>query len=195
MIQPNIGPIQTTGYQFGEDVNKPGDEMGRDEFLQLLVAQLRNQDPMNPSNPEDFAAQLAQFSSVEQLVNINDTLAGQAASNEAMANALNQTSAMGVLGRSVLAPGNQVQLGPDADSNVVLGVGGEGGAATLTLLDADGEKVATLDLGDLGPGRQTVSLQDFEAVQELPEGAYTYEVQIVDEENTAVEVQTFAHAC
>lgn len=49
-------------------------EMGRDAFLQLLVAQLSNQDPMSPQDGHEFAAQLAQFSSVEQLTQISDTL-------------------------------------------------------------------------------------------------------------------------
>ena len=53
--------------------------MSKDEFLQLLVAQLKNQDPMDPVKNEDFLAQLATFSSLEQLVAIKegvDKLAG-----------------------------------------------------------------------------------------------------------------------
>ena len=53
--------------------NAKGD-MGKNEFLKLLVAQLRNQDPLAPSDGKEMAAQLAQFSSVEQLVSVNDTL-------------------------------------------------------------------------------------------------------------------------
>jgi flagellar basal-body rod modification protein FlgD len=49
--------------------------MGKDAFLQLLVAQLKNQDPLAPSDGKEMAAQLAQFSNVEQLVTVNDTLA------------------------------------------------------------------------------------------------------------------------
>lgn len=53
----------------------PKGEMGKDAFLQLLVAQLRHQDPLSPADGKEMAAQMAQFSSVEQLVTINDTLA------------------------------------------------------------------------------------------------------------------------
>jgi flagellar basal-body rod modification protein FlgD len=49
--------------------------MGKDAFLKLLVAQLRNQDPLAPSDGKEMAAQLAQFTSVEQLQSANDTLA------------------------------------------------------------------------------------------------------------------------
>jgi flagellar basal-body rod modification protein FlgD len=48
--------------------------MGKEAFLKLLVAQLKNQDPLAPSDGKEMAAQLAQFSSVEQLVSVNDTL-------------------------------------------------------------------------------------------------------------------------
>lgn len=46
----------------------------KDMFLKLLVAQMKNQDPSNPASPEQLAAQLAQFSSLEQLVGINEKL-------------------------------------------------------------------------------------------------------------------------
>lgn len=48
--------------------------LGRDEFLQLLVAQLKNQNPMDPIDGADFAAQLAQFSQLESLMQINQTM-------------------------------------------------------------------------------------------------------------------------
>jgi flagellar basal-body rod modification protein FlgD len=51
-----------------------GGKMGKDEFLQLLVAQMKHQDPLNPMDGQQMAAQLAQFSSVEQLVSANDQL-------------------------------------------------------------------------------------------------------------------------
>ncbi|MBM7564614.1 flagellar hook capping FlgD N-terminal domain-containing protein [Paenibacillus sacheonensis] len=54
---------------------KPEDtSMGKDDFLRILVTQLQNQDPMQPLQDKDFIAQMAQFSSVEQLVNMSDQL-------------------------------------------------------------------------------------------------------------------------
>jgi flagellar hook assembly protein FlgD len=51
-----------------------GGAMGKDQFVQLLVTEMKNQDPMNPMDGKELAAQLAQFSSVEQLMNINTKL-------------------------------------------------------------------------------------------------------------------------
>jgi len=51
---------------------KKNDVLGKDDFLRLLVTQLQYQDPLNPADSAQFTAQLAQFSSLEQLGNIND---------------------------------------------------------------------------------------------------------------------------
>ncbi len=64
---------------------KETQELGKTDFLNLLVAQLKNQDPMNPMNGQDFIAQLATFSSLEQLISINDgvtELAGNSKTSE-----------------------------------------------------------------------------------------------------------------
>ena len=50
------------------------DVMGKEEFLTLLVAQLQHQDPLNPDEGTEFTAQLAQFSSLEQLMSINENI-------------------------------------------------------------------------------------------------------------------------
>ncbi len=54
--------------------NAAGGAMGKNEFVKLLVSEMKNQDPLNPMSGKDLAAQLAQFSSVEQLMNANTTL-------------------------------------------------------------------------------------------------------------------------
>jgi flagellar basal-body rod modification protein FlgD len=187
MITQAIG---STGYATAPEA--PGGKLGKDEFLRLLVAQLRNQDPSNPSKPEEFAAQLAQFSSLEQLVQVNETLAGQAQSNAAMAMALSNSAAVGVLGRTVLAVGSQVDVTAAGGDRVTVGVDGAGGTATVTLYDENGREVGSREVGTLGPGRHEIELGT--AADGLAPGRYRYAVSVRDEAGNPVRLQTFTRA-
>jgi flagellar basal-body rod modification protein FlgD len=122
--------VESTGAAKSDDgVSEAIDqELDRDAFLQLLVAQLQNQDPMAPTSNEDMIAQLAQFSSLEQMESLNDsfeTLAGNI-------DQLNFISASGLVGHEISGvneEGYAVQGTVDAvhldGSLVYLNVGGE----------------------------------------------------------------------
>ncbi|PYY66483.1 flagellar biosynthesis protein FlgD, partial [Pseudomonas jessenii] len=77
--------------------------LGKDAFLQLLVTQLKNQNPLEPQDNGAFVAQLAQFSSLEGITTLNDTVSGLA-SNYNSSQALQASS---LVGRSVIAPGDK----------------------------------------------------------------------------------------
>ncbi len=171
------------------DAAKPGGVMGKDEFLQLLVAQLKNQDPMNPMNSEEFAPQLAQFSSLEQLIQINETLTGQEGMSSAVVDIMNASSALGVIGKDVLAVGDAVRITGSGEESVTVGVGGQGGNGTLRILDENGKEVGSRDLGFVGGGRQEIVLGN--AAKDLDPGHYRYEVEVVDDAGNPVELQTF----
>ena len=64
--------LQQQGGFYGADTASKNDVLGKDAFLKLLVTQLQNQDPLNPLDDKEFIAQLAQFSSLEQMTNISE---------------------------------------------------------------------------------------------------------------------------
>ena len=90
----------------------PGGELGKDAFLKLLVAQLKNQDPMAPQDGKEMAAQLAQFSSVEQLQTLNATMSAGQAGQTAMLEAMSGGMALNAVGKQVEVDASQVR-GPD----------------------------------------------------------------------------------
>lgn len=173
----------------GQAVSGPGGKLGKDEFLRLLVTQMQNQDPMNPMQGEEFAAQLAQFSSLEQLVGIGEQLTSQAEMAQLALNGVNAQNAMGTLGRQVTAQGNAVHVPASGEANVTFEVGTGGGAATVRVYDANGREVGSRDLGNVAAGRQTVELGD--AVSGLPAGNYTYKVEVTAAGGATVPVQTY----
>ena len=76
-------------------------ELGRDAFLDLFVAQLENQDPLDPVKNEDFVAQLASISSVEQLESLNENLVASIALNQSNALLSQLTNSSALLGKEV----------------------------------------------------------------------------------------------
>ena len=68
--------------------------LGKDDFLKLMVAQMKNQDPMNPADDKDNIAQMAQFSSLEQITNL-------ANATQDLANRMSMTQNVGLLGHAV----------------------------------------------------------------------------------------------
>ncbi len=69
-IDPTTALANTTAITNAQTPKKPSGELGKDDFLKLMVGQLKNQDPLNPMEDKDFMAQMAQMSSLEQLTNM-----------------------------------------------------------------------------------------------------------------------------
>jgi len=83
-------------------------ELGKDDFLKLLMAQMTNQDPTSPMENTEFIAQMAQFSSLEQMTNMSQNF-------ERMASMINSSEAQGMLGRTV-----QIDLGAEQSTTGVV---------------------------------------------------------------------------
>mgnify|MGYP001096124631 FL=1 len=76
----SVGAVQSTSGSGQEQATRTRgpQELGKQEFLMLLVAQLRNQDPLNPMQDREFIAQLAQLNALEQMQQLNETLSAMA---------------------------------------------------------------------------------------------------------------------
>lgn len=187
MMTSGVGAGGTSGAT--SLFTQPGGELGKDEFLQLLVTQLRYQDPLNPMQAEDFAAQLAQFSSLEQLMNANVRLDAQLTHMYSLAQGMNSTAALGVLGGTVVAEIDEAVLPEGQPGSALVAVGGEGGYGTLRFYDVDGREVGSHALGFLGEGRHSF---DLEAGEGVPKGAYSYRVEVKDAAGEPVPAQSLA---
>jgi len=164
----------------------PKQTLDKDAFMTLLVTQLKNQDPMNPSDSSQLAAQLAQFTTVEQLSQLNEAVTSQELSLRE-ATLLSKTSlSAALIGRRVIAEGNQVNIPTTGAAQIRIEVGAGGGQAKLRLLDSSGNEMAARDLGVVPAGRQTLTLP-----ADLPAGTYHYEVTVTGAKDTTVAVATF----
>jgi flagellar basal-body rod modification protein FlgD len=158
--------------------SKRKDVVQKEEFLNILVTQLKNQDPLNPMENDRFAVDLAQFSQLEQLRNLNekfDKSGGGDASSMAQ-----------YLGHDVAIKSSSVQLGDaNADSiDVVLKAPGE---VNLDVLDANGEVVTTVPLGYQDAGRHTFDLNGKTPLS----GQYSFKVMAASAGGAAVEAESY----
>jgi flagellar basal-body rod modification protein FlgD len=170
----------------------PGGSLGKDEFLRILVTQLRYQDPLNPMQGSEFASQLAQFSSLEQLVTLNGAFDTQTQTSILQTLAMNANLGAALIGHTVLAAGNQLEVGATDRLAVTVDVGAGGGAATVRILDQTGREVAKRELGAVGDGRQTLSWSNLVGgEQDVPPGNYTYEVVVTARDGSRVSVKPY----
>ena len=102
MIEAIIPSAGSTSVTTPASAQQP---LGKDDFLQLLVARLSSQGPLNPMDSREFSAQLAQFSSLEQMTNINNTLEELVTAQLAMDN----SSMISLIGKLVYVPGDSFQ--------------------------------------------------------------------------------------
>ncbi|MCK5145291.1 flagellar hook capping protein [bacterium] len=149
-------------------------DMGKEEFLLLLTTQLKHQDPMNPMDNSEFVAQLSQFSSLEQLWNINDTMG---AGND-LTLALNNTMMTSLIGKEVHFASDtlyQSDEGVSADIGFYLS---NSGLVTVDITNEDGQVIRTLSEGVLDAGDQRISWDGLdEAGNAVANGQYTVQVE------------------
>jgi flagellar basal-body rod modification protein FlgD len=149
-------------------------ELGQEDFLQLMIAQLENQDPFKPLESGEFLGQRAQFGTVGGLNDLNkkfESLAGSLVSDQAL-------QATNLVGRSVLIESSTAVLD---DSGAVLGaieLGTGTSAVQIQISDANGEPIRQIDLGSQSAGRVEFRWRgETDAGVAAPPGSYSVTAQ------------------
>jgi flagellar basal-body rod modification protein FlgD len=160
--------------------------LGQDAFMKLFLAQMTNQDPLNPMDNADFTAQLAQFSSLEKLTVIADSLSGISRMEEAYA----KTQALSYLGREVTVTGNTMpvlqgytnSVSFELDSNAYV---------YMRITSPSGSVVANLDLGSKTAGiRQEIVWDGLDdSGNSVADGAYTVSLYAYDANGNPISVK------
>lgn len=159
--------------------------LGQEQFLKLLIEQLKNQDPLNPMDSTDFTSQLAQFSSLEQLFDVNKNLAAM----QDYSATTNRLSALGMIGKQVTFTGSgTVSLGTEVGSvPLKFDLADNANQVTVTITNEAGQEVARLDLGYQDAGSRQISWDGLDANgQPLPAGDYHFQVTAADEMGNSV---------
>lgn len=169
----------------GATTTSATDEMGKDTFLKLLTTQMQYQDPLNPMSNEQFVAQLAQFSSLEQLQGLTSGMESLYLVNVSMNNA----AMTNLIGKDLVASGNAIQYGGSGSANLNYNATADAAAATVTVTNSEGQVVYTGDMGALSEGEGVWSWdgKDLDG-QTVPEGEYTFEIAATDANGAEIAV-------
>lgn len=162
-------------------------ELSGDSFLTLLTAQLQNQDPLEPIANHEFVAQLAQFSSLEQLVGMQDTM-------EAVylgIASLNNSSMASLLGADVVAHGDTFAYDGEGGAELHFDAAGDYVGGTITIKDEAGEIAFTSTLEQSGSKGEDTWTWDGNDKDENPvdAGTYTFSITLDGPDDTTVGVQ------
>lgn len=144
----NIQDILGSSAQTQNTKGKGQKELGQEDFMKLLVAQMKNQDPSNPSDNAQFLSQIAQFSMVDGIENLGtsfDSIAGNFFTNQAM-------SASQLVGRDVLSESDTALLAEGGGISGFVSVPELADGLNVQIRDAQGRLVRTLDTQNFRDG-------------------------------------------
>jgi flagellar basal-body rod modification protein FlgD len=175
-------------YSKGTDnsnVPQKSKALGKDAFLTMLVAQMKNQDPLNPMEGTEFTAQLAQFSSLEQMFNINDNL-----KNIQMAqSSLNNTQAINIIGKEVKAEGNSIKHTAGSQANINYKLSSAAKEVKTGIYDSRGNLVRVISESAKDSGEHTFAWDGKDNLGNvMADGTYSFMSNAVDASGSSITV-------
>ncbi|QGY39082.1 flagellar hook assembly protein FlgD [Pseudodesulfovibrio cashew] len=190
-----MGYIDSTGSILGQQEsrlaasNTPEHKtsLDQDDFLTILVAQLTHQDPLSPMEDTEMTSQLAEFSSLEQLTNINENVKslGDTMTKDDM------LTAVSFIGKEVKAEGYKISINDGNVSSIYYGMGETVSAIMMNIYDSEGAIVRTVELGSKEAGSYQYEWDGKnEAGESLPDGQYGIGILGTDADGKAVMIQT-----
>lgn len=167
---------KASGYKPKNDLYKEGahNQMGKDEFMKLLTFQLQNQDPMNPMDQSKFTGELAQFSQLEQLTNLNKSFA-EGNKDKAIQDKFYAAS---FVGKKIITNGSTINLKNSGDSGDVLyKLDGEASKVMVRILDEKNNIIGEIWREGMSSGSHQITW-DGVALDGSPAGKGTYSAQV-----------------
>ncbi len=176
-------PVET-----GANAAKAESALGEEDFLSLMMTQMKHQDPLSPMDTNQFMDQITQMNTVKQLMSANEKLDQLTVG----ITSINNESAVNLVGHEVVAHGDSFLHEAGSSEELVFELGTEAKEAVVTITNESGTVVDTIELGELGAGEHQVTWSGRNAGGgRAPEGNYKYSIDAVDENGQPVGVATF----
>lgn len=188
-------PTTITDQQADKKAGSGKGSMDQQDFLNLLITQLQNQDPLSPLDNADFMAQTTAFSQLDEMINMNKGMADlvemmklQAANGNSLLTGAN------TIGKEIEYVTNMVTVGGDSQPNIsfYLSDAASPDKSIIKIYNEAGELVTTVKPNELKKGANNILWNGtgIGGVQ-VPDGTYTFKVEAYDATGKAVQVEEF----
>ena len=173
-------------------ITKMADEdssLGKDDFLKLLIAQLSAQDPLDPMGAQDFSAQLAQFSGLEQMTNVNSNLEIL----QKLQTASHNTSSLNLIGKIVESYGNAFSHSANSSETLSYSLASDAESVRIDIFDITGSQIDMVRIDNQTQGKNNASWDGFDKRgNPLPAGTYSFTVKADNQAGVPIAVDTFS---
>ncbi|MBI5599102.1 MAG: flagellar hook assembly protein FlgD [Deltaproteobacteria bacterium] len=187
MVTQTVGRAGVPAGAGGPSANPTAKSLGKEDFLKLLVTQLKNQNPLEPLDNAEFIAQLAQFSTLEGITNMGTNLKTFAADMASMSNYY----ATWLIGKEIRAYGNSVNLNGLAPASMGYHLASGAAKVTVTVYNGGGNAVRTMEEGAKAAGYNSALWDGKDSNgNSLPPGQYTFKVSAASGDGQGVPAGT-----
>jgi flagellar basal-body rod modification protein FlgD len=152
--------------------------LGKDDFMKLLLAQLKNQNPLNPMEGTEFAVQLAQFSSLEQLTNLNTEIKTQGINQLT----LGYAQSVSMIGKEVVAQNGNTVMVDRSSVDLNYQLSGAAEAVDILIYDQNGKLMKVIEGSGKSEGQNSTTWN----CSDMPQGQYTFQVSAKDANGDSV---------
>ena len=180
--------------QYGEKAEKPREikkTLGKDDFLRIMITQMKHQDPTSPFKAEQYATQLAQFTSVEQLQNLNQQMAKMTTANQP----LERLAMTNMIGKVVTIDRERFVHNENVASPFQYVLPETAKSVSLNIISEAGESVFSSDLGAVKEGDHTYTWDGVKNNgQAAKSGNYFFRIEAKDASGKSIALETRGQA-
>ena len=171
-----------------------GADMEKQEFLELLIAQLQYQDPLEPLSNQEYASQLAQFTQLEQLQNMNDSLEESININLILTQSINNTLSSTIIGKEVKAIGHSVSIDEGGEADILFNLSEYANKVEISISNEAGDVIRTMEATGMASGEQTLVWDGKdEDGNDVSGGNYSFDVTAYNEANNEIHVVEYIY--
>jgi len=187
-----INTINTASANTSSSVSANKSALGKDDFLKLMIQQLKNQDPLNPMDGTAYASQLAQFSSLEQLTNLNSAIKESLSANLQLTQSVNNTMVATLIGKEAKVDGNTLQVAGQESITLGYTLPANVHSANIKIYNEKGALIKIIENAPLNAGSNKLSWDCSDNNgDKLPNGNYTFEVDAKNMKGENIKIHTY----